>query len=348
MSSAQQNRTQKPRPSEANNRKGRTLSAEAARAFWPTTTTTDYKRSGAAGYPTDSRHSGTTLTDAAVRGHGHPAPGTSTVGKTGSPLADLNPLFCEALMGFAADWTSPSGSSESKRSVIQSSPSVPRSSGTSSRRLRVDTNIRHSSETVEAYTPGWLVDKARYVTGGFDLDPASCAFANEVVRAERFYGAAENGLLLPWGGRLFLNPPGGLVDAHGRSVFRKSGGREGCTVTGACGLPPGHAHDSLMSSAAVWWRKLTYEWEGGRTTAAFFVGFSLELLQSAQGLGGPQPLDFTYCVPEKRIRFDLVENGVRVSATSPTHSNILVLVGGHEGERSRFREAFDDVGYVRT
>lgn len=215
-------------------------------------------------------------------------------------------------------------------------------------------NVRHSSETVECYTPVWLVEKARYVLGGFDLDPASCAFANVVVRAGRFYGAAENGLLLPWTtaagtpARVFANPPGGLVDAYGRAIIRKSGDREGCTVTGACGLPPGHAHENPMSSAAVWWRKLTYEWELGHVAAAFFVGFSLELLQSAQELGGPQPLDFAYCIPEKRVRFDLVERGVRVSATSPTHSNVLVLVGGHEGERSRFREAFDDVGYVRT
>lgn len=37
-------------------------------ALWPTATATDAKASGAAGYSTDSgRHSGTTLTDAAVR-----------------------------------------------------------------------------------------------------------------------------------------------------------------------------------------------------------------------------------------------------------------------------------------
>jgi len=44
----------------------RTVARESS--YWPTTTTTDAKASGAAGYSTESgRHSGTTLTDAAVR-----------------------------------------------------------------------------------------------------------------------------------------------------------------------------------------------------------------------------------------------------------------------------------------
>lgn len=207
-------------------------------------------------------------------------------------------------------------------------------------------SIRHSSENSEFFTPVWLADKGVYVLGGVDLDPASCAFANEAVRATRIHTAEDNGLLQPWGGRVLVNPPGGLVDAYGRSVFRKSKGKEGCTVTGACGLPPEHVHTHPMSSAAVWWRKLCYEWEGGRVTAAFFVGFSLELLQSAQSLGGPQPLDFTYCIPSERVKFDVVVDGARVSGDQPTHSNVLVLVGGGEAEHERFSEAFKDVGYV--
>ncbi len=207
-------------------------------------------------------------------------------------------------------------------------------------------NVRHSSETVECYTPVWLVEAARTALGGFDLDPASCAVANEVVRATRIHTAEDNGLLQPWCGRIFVNCPGGLVDPCGRSVFRKSKGREGCTVTGECGLPPGHKHKRPMSSAAVWWCKLCYEWELGHVTAAFFVGFSLELLQSAQALGGPQPLDFTYCIPKDRVDFDEVVGGVRSPRKDPTHSNILVLVGGGAAEQSRFCEAFKDVGYV--
>lgn len=207
-------------------------------------------------------------------------------------------------------------------------------------------NIRHSSETVECYTPVWLVDRGIYVTGGFDVDPASCEFANRAVRATRIHTAEDNGLWQPWYGRAMVNAPGGLVDFYGRTIIRKSRGREGCTVTGACGLPPGHVHKKPTSSAAAWWWKLCYEWLSGRTTVGLFIGFSLELLQSAQALGGPQPLDFLYCVPKDRIDFDEVVDGERVPRTDPTHSNIIVLVGGFSSEHSRFREAFADVGYV--
>lgn len=181
-------------------------------------------------------------------------------------------------------------------------------------------NIRHSSETFECLTPTWLVEKARRVLGEFDIDPASTPFANEAVGASRIHTVAENGLWQEWHGRAFLNPPGGLVDSSGRTVIRKSRGREGCSVTGECGLEPGHVHPRPMSSAAVWWRKLTWEWRAGRVSS--------------------------YCIPRDRIDFDVVVEGKRVSRRDPTHSNVLVLVGGGQAEQARFREAFAEVGYV--
>jgi hypothetical protein len=121
LASPSGNRTTKPRPSEQANRKGRTLSG-AAISSWATPTATDPRRSGygersrqqlAEGEATE-RHMGTTLTDMAVRGHGHPPPEISTDGSATSQKADLNPRFVVALMGFPRDWLETSGPSGSQ------------------------------------------------------------------------------------------------------------------------------------------------------------------------------------------------------------------------------------------
>ena len=54
----------------------------------------------------------------------------------------------------------------------------------------------------EWLTPPWLLEKL----GPFDLDP--CApVARPWDTAKRHYTIEDNGLLLPWEGRVWLNPP---------------------------------------------------------------------------------------------------------------------------------------------
>lgn len=60
------------------------------------------------------------------------------------------------------------------------------------------------------YTHRRLIEPARHTMGVINLDPASCREANEIVQAERFFNAAENGLLQEWQGNVWLNPPFGL------------------------------------------------------------------------------------------------------------------------------------------
>jgi ParB family chromosome partitioning protein len=65
--------------------------------------------------------------------------------------------------------------------------------------------LRNSSD--EWFTSAPVIDLARQVLGGIDLDPASCEFAQRTVQAARWFGKVDNGLVQPWQGRVWLNPP---------------------------------------------------------------------------------------------------------------------------------------------
>ncbi|PLS77239.1 MAG: hypothetical protein CYG59_24850, partial [Chloroflexi bacterium] len=69
------------------------------------------------------------------------------------------------------------------------------------------TKVYHSSKSDDWYTPAHIVAAARQVMGGIDLDPASCAAANQTVQAGRYYTIEDDGLARPWSSRVFLNPP---------------------------------------------------------------------------------------------------------------------------------------------
>lgn len=56
--------------------------------------------------------------------------------------------------------------------------------------------------TVEWYTPCYIIEA---LGGEFDLDP--CAPTPEWHTAKKCYTKEDNGLLQPWNGRVFLNPP---------------------------------------------------------------------------------------------------------------------------------------------
>ena len=91
-------------------------------------------------------------------------------------------------------------------------------------------------------TPKAIVERARELMGGIDLDPASEEIANEVVQATTYYTHAENGLIQPWYGRVFLNPPFSIKSGKAAFVrrmveeWRASTIASGVLVLGALGI----------------------------------------------------------------------------------------------------------------
>lgn len=172
---------------------------------------------------------------------------------------------------------------------------------------------RHSSKTSEHYTPPHIVEPARAVLGGIDLDPASCAKANAIVKATRYFTEADDGLEQEWSGLVFNNPPGG-----------KDG------------------NDSVQ---AAWWWKLASEWCAGRVAAAVFLGFSIEILQTTQSSrvdGLPLPAEMPHCFPAARVPYlrevaaedalftaDQLGGAELAPAKSPPHASVLVLLPPH-------------------
>jgi hypothetical protein len=130
-------------------------------------------------------------------------------------------------------------------------------------------NAMHLSITDEHPTPPEIVEAARHVLGTIDLDPCSTAEFNETVQATTFYTKDDDGLIQPWAGAVFLNPPG----------------------------------DPLGKLPKEFWAKLISEWTAGSVTKGIYIGFNLDQLRSLQNAGVKSPLHFPICVPRERLKF---------------------------------------------
>lgn len=71
-----------------------------------------------------------------------------------------------------------------------------------------NTDWKYASKTMEWYTPRYILDLVVEILGSIDLDP--CSNPEKTVPATTHYCLPEqDGLILPWKGTVFLNPPYG-------------------------------------------------------------------------------------------------------------------------------------------
>lgn len=185
------------------------------------------------------------------------------------------------------------------------------------------------SGSAEWYSPPELVEPARQVFGGFDLDPASCPLANRQIRAGRIFTAADDGLERPWDvdgrpSRVWLNPP-------------SKRGEE---------------------SAAEWWVWLAREFMAGRVRCAAFVVFNLSTVQvalaAARAAAVPPPQWGSRVEPTTRIRYTRaarsealpgIEAGTE-RGKSPPHPSALILLSDEPDLHAAWREAYASLGEV--
>jgi phage N-6-adenine-methyltransferase len=146
----------------------------------------------------------------------------------------------------------------------------------------------YSSASDQWYTPAPYIEAVREVLGGIDLDPASSAQANAVVRASKFFSRENDGLACEWFGRVFMNPPYGKTTEH-------------------------------RSLAAAFCNKAIDEFAAGKIEACIILVNSLHS-QSWQA-----PLyEHVICLVDHRIHF---VSGDGEENENPTNQNIFVYLG---------------------
>ena len=176
----------------------------------------------------------------------------------------------------------------------------------------------HSSKKSDWQTPPDVIERARRVMGGIDLDPASSKAANKTIKARHFFTEQSNAFAFDWHGRVWLNCPFGFAWAK-------------------TGLPTGTSTRAKgsVSSIELWVAKLIFEFLGGNLTQACL------LVTNGTDAGWCQWLRrFPICLPEGRLQF-LDANGV--PARQNTKGSLIAGLGVDE---DRFYDAFGPLGRI--
>jgi len=173
-------------------------------------------------------------------------------------------------------------------------------------------NIQHSSHCDFWLTPLYILNRVHCVFEKVHLDPASDMHANRRVGALNYLTVEQDALTTEWDcvdQNIWINPPGGKV--------------------------------GNKSKAGLFWDRLVYYHP--TFNHAIFLAFNLEALQHTQQ-SRISMAQCTFCVPSKRIRFDLPSGLGQKSA--PSHASAIIYLPGKIDATKVFIETFNDFGAI--
>jgi hypothetical protein len=164
----------------------------------------------------------------------------------------------------------------------------------------------YSSGSNEWYTPSQYTDAVRELFGRIDLDPASNEKANAWIKAAQIYTAADDGLVRPWHGKVFVNPPYGKTESN-------------------------------RSTAAAFCQRAIDQYEDGTIEACVI------LVNSVHSQPWQRPLyAYPICLVDHRISF---VSGEGSENENPTFQNMFVYLGRDEQRFAEIFSRFGYVMY---
>lgn len=126
--------------------------------------------------------------------------------------------------------------------------------------------VHFSAQTCQWATPDWLFDE---MNKEFDFDIDACALP-ENAKCEKYFTPNDDGLLMPWSGSVWCNPPyGNRIADWVQKAWRESG--NGCTVV--CLLPARTDtrwfHNYILGVAEIRFIKGRLKFGGAKNPAPF-------------------------------------------------------------------------------